>query len=108
MSGDVLGSVWYETEVSGWQGVWTRIGNTNEFDTKFTHPSGQTIGGRLTMEVQGNIVRIHRWKSWHVGYLRVCRYILTRLSNGQRQLSLHRPEQSANTHLSLERSHFLG
>ena len=74
MSGDVLGSVWYETEVSGWQGVWTRIGNTNEFDTKFTHPSGQTIGGRLTMEVQGNIVRIHRWNPDTWG---TCEYVGT-------------------------------
>jgi hypothetical protein len=61
MNTDVLGSAWDETEVDGWQGRWRRIGNTNEFDAQFTHPSGKIIGGRLRMTVEGNTVHIHRW-----------------------------------------------
>ncbi|WP_433685983.1 hypothetical protein [Nocardia sp. CA-119907] len=57
---DALGSVWYETEVDGWQGKWTRIAGTNEFSAEFTHPSGQRIGGRLSIRVDGRTVRIHR------------------------------------------------
>jgi len=58
-AGDVLGSVWHEEEVDGWKGVWTRVG-PNEFTAQFTHPSGQTIGGRLRMTVNGHEVNIYR------------------------------------------------
>ncbi len=58
---DVLGRVWYEQEVAGWQGVWTRVGNTNEFTANFKHPNGTTIGGRLKMTVSGNNLSIYRW-----------------------------------------------
>ena len=72
MKGDVLGRVWHEEEVSGWKGIWTRDGNTNEFNAEFRHPSGQTIGGKLSMEVQGNSVYIHRWNPGTWG---TCEYV---------------------------------
>jgi len=60
-SRDVLGRVWYEAEVAGWKGVWTRIGNSNQFNARFQHPNGTVIGGRLRIQVSGNSVRIDRW-----------------------------------------------
>ncbi len=57
---DMLGRVWYEQEAGGWTGVWTRIGASNEFDARFTHPSGRTISGRLRVAVNGHDVSIYR------------------------------------------------
>ena len=78
MSKDVLGRIWYEEEVSGWQGVWTRIGDTNQFEAKFRHPSGQQIGGKLKMEVVSNSVYIHRWNPGTWG---TCDYVGTFSAN---------------------------
>lgn len=71
---DVLGAVWYEEEVSGWKGVWTRVGRTNEFTAEFTHPSGERIGGRLRMTVNGDEVTIYRYNP---GMWGKCAYIGT-------------------------------
>jgi hypothetical protein len=61
MGDNVLGYIWRETESDGWQGVWTRIGDTNEFHAQFKHRSGQEIVGQLRMERNGHNLRIHRW-----------------------------------------------
>jgi hypothetical protein len=71
---DVLGRVWQEQEVAGWRGVWTRVGNSNEFTARFTHTNGGQIGGRLRMFVQGKTVKIERWNPGAAGR---CDYIGT-------------------------------
>ncbi len=59
---DRLGRVWYEQE-GGWQGVWTRRGNSNVFDARWTQ-SGQTpVTAVLTIRIQGNNVRVERRSS---------------------------------------------
>ncbi len=71
---DVLGQTWNESEVAGWRGVWTRIGTSNEFDARFTHPNGTSIGGKLRMEVDRRNVSIFRWNPGTWG---ICSYIGT-------------------------------
>ncbi len=60
MTTDLLGRIWYEEEVVGWQGVWTRRGTSNVFDGVWTHPNEPRIRGVLTVTVQGNEVYIRR------------------------------------------------
>ncbi len=71
---DVLGQTWNESEVASWRGVWTRIGTSNEFDARFTHPSGSSIGGKLRMDVDRRNLRIFRWNPGTWG---ICSYIGT-------------------------------
>ena len=69
-----VGSVWNESEVAGWRGLWTRIGSSNEFDAKFTAPSGVTITAKLRMEIDRRNVSIFRWNPGTWG---ICSYIGT-------------------------------
>lgn len=57
--GPNLGRVWEEEE-SGWRGVWTRRGNSNIFDARWTRPGATPVTAVLRMELQGNNVRIER------------------------------------------------
>jgi hypothetical protein len=64
MADPLLGYIWRENEVD-WEGVWNRkSGDTNEFHAHFKHlPTGKEIEGELTMERNGQDIRIHRWNA---------------------------------------------
>lgn len=70
---DVLGSVWYETE-SGWQGTWTRLGSSNQFQAVWTHPNGSTVHADLTITMAGNDVSIIRRDTFGPGVGQGCNY----------------------------------
>ena len=57
---DRLGTRWDEEEVAGWKGVWTRRGNTNVFDARWERPGSTAATAVLTIELNGNTVRIER------------------------------------------------
>lgn len=59
--GDVLGRLWNETE-SGWQGVWTRRGNSNIFDARWGSGT-RIVTAVMTINVTGNQVTIARRNS---------------------------------------------
>jgi predicted GNAT family acetyltransferase len=57
--GDLLGSVWQESE-NGWSGVWTRRGGSDTFDAVWTKDGGR-VTAVLTMQRTGaNTVSIYR------------------------------------------------
>lgn len=56
---DMLGIRWFEKE-HDWSGVWTRRGNSNVFDARWTHPIDSPITAVLTIYVNGNSVRVER------------------------------------------------
>lgn len=56
---DGLGQVWDETE-SGWQGVWTRRGDSNVFDAVWTHPNGSTETAVLTISLATGDITVTR------------------------------------------------
>ncbi|XID92300.1 hypothetical protein ACF3MZ_28170 [Paenibacillaceae bacterium WGS1546] len=60
--GDRLGRVWYEQE-GGWTGVWTRRGNSNIFDARWTMPGATPITAVLTINILGNNVQVLRRNS---------------------------------------------
>lgn len=66
--------MWNEAEAGGWTAVWTRLGTTNEFDARFSHPSGTSLGGRLVMNRDRRNVRIFRWNPGTWG---ICSYVGT-------------------------------
>lgn len=51
-------NVWDASE-NGWTGVWTRRGQSNQFDAVW-HKGGATVKALLTLTVQGNSVKIQR------------------------------------------------
>jgi hypothetical protein len=55
---DKLGTVWHSKEL-GWDGVWTRRGNTNVFDAVWTK-GPHTVTAVLTMEIRGSNLHISR------------------------------------------------
>ena len=57
-----LGTRWDEEE-NGWRGVWTRRGNSNIFDARWTRPGATPVTAVLRMQQQGNNVRIERRNS---------------------------------------------
>jgi hypothetical protein len=58
---DRLGTVWYEEE-SGWDGIWTRRGNSNVFDAIWT--AGNAAGTAvLTITIQDDRVTVIRGNS---------------------------------------------
>ncbi|MEK5059780.1 hypothetical protein BK126_27050 [Paenibacillus sp. FSL H7-0326] len=57
-----LGRVWYEQE-DGWSGVWTRRGNSNIFDARWTMQGAQDITAVLTINISGNNVQVLRRNS---------------------------------------------
>ncbi|MBT2602041.1 hypothetical protein J7E55_03060 [Bacillus sp. ISL-53] len=57
-----LGTRWDEEE-NGWRGVWTRRGNSNVFDARWTRPGVTPVTAVLRMQQQGNNVRIERRNS---------------------------------------------
>ncbi|QGQ48709.1 hypothetical protein E6W99_25415 [Metabacillus sediminilitoris] len=57
-----LGTRWDEEE-SGWRGVWTRRGNSNIFDARWTRPGATPVTAVLRMQQQDNNVRIERRNS---------------------------------------------
>lgn len=59
---DRLGRRWNEQE-GGWNGVWTRRGNSNVFDARWTQPGQRDVTAVLTIYLQGNNVRIERRNS---------------------------------------------
>jgi hypothetical protein len=65
-----LGHTWNEEE-SGWRSVWTRRGNSNVFDARFTGPAGQKASTVNTVTIEGNRISIKRTSSSD-GYL--CTY----------------------------------
>ncbi|WP_309088120.1 hypothetical protein [Domibacillus sp.] len=59
---DRLGRRWDEQE-GAWRGVWTRRGNSNIFDARWTQPGQTPVTAVLTITLQGNNVRIQRRNS---------------------------------------------
>lgn len=59
---DRLGRRWNVQE-DGWTGVWTRRGNSNVFDGRWTQPGQRDITAVLSIYLQGNNVRIERRNS---------------------------------------------
>jgi hypothetical protein len=59
---DRLGRRWNEQE-GGWRGVWTRRGNSNVFDARWTQPGQRDITAVLTITLQGNNIRVQRTNS---------------------------------------------
>ncbi|KKI91025.1 hypothetical protein WQ54_17170 [Bacillus sp. SA1-12] len=57
-----LGTRWDEEE-DGWRGVWTRRGNSNVFDARWTRPGATPVTAVLRMQLQDNNVRIERRNS---------------------------------------------
>lgn len=57
-----LGTRW-EVEEGGWRGVWTRRGNSNVFDARWTRQGARAITAVLRMQVQDNFVCISRRNS---------------------------------------------
>lgn len=57
-----LGTRW-EVEEGGWRGVWTRRGNSNVFDGRWTRQGANPITAVLRMQVQDNFVCISRRNS---------------------------------------------
>lgn len=57
-----LGRRW-EVQEGGWRGVWTRRGNSNTFDARWTRQGATPITAVLTMSQDGNNVRILRRNS---------------------------------------------
>lgn len=57
-----LGNRWV-VEESGWRGIWTRRGNSNVFDGRWTRPGATPVTAVLRMQQQGNQVRIERRNS---------------------------------------------
>lgn len=57
-----LGTRW-EVEEGGWRAVWTRRGNSNTFDGRWTRQGAQPITAVLRMDVQDNFVCISRRNS---------------------------------------------
>lgn len=58
---DRLGRQWRETE-SGWQGVWTRRGNSSVFEARWGSGPG-AVAAVLTISLAGNRVTIQRRSS---------------------------------------------
>jgi len=58
---DLLGQRWDEVELD-WQGQWTRRGNSNMFDARWTHPQHGLVTATLTVNVDagGNVVITRR------------------------------------------------
>jgi heat shock protein HslJ len=54
-----LGRFWLEQE-GPWHGVWTRRGNSNIFDARWTMPGAPAVTAILTINRQGNYVSIER------------------------------------------------
>lgn len=69
----ILGSVWNETE-SGWQGTWTRLGNTNQFQAIWQHPNGSLVRADLAMSVIGNHITVVRRDTFGPGVGQGCNY----------------------------------
>lgn len=65
---DDLGRVWRESEV-GWDGTWTRRGNSNVFDAVWTK-AGERETAMLTISIRGSEVSVLRDN----GRNRTCRY----------------------------------
>ncbi|WP_046176209.1 hypothetical protein [Domibacillus indicus] len=59
---DRLGRRWNEQE-GGWTGVWTRRGNSNIFDARWTQPGQQDVTAVLSISIDGNTVRVARRNS---------------------------------------------
>lgn len=57
-----LGTRW-EVEEGGWRAVWTRRGNSNTFDGRWTRQGAQPITAVLRIDVQDNFVCISRRNS---------------------------------------------
>ncbi|WP_449622283.1 hypothetical protein [Robertmurraya sp. Marseille-Q9965] len=57
-----LGTRW-EVEEGGWRGVWTRRGNSNTFDGRWTRQGSNPITAVLTIQVFGDFVSISRRNS---------------------------------------------
>lgn len=69
----ILGRVWQESE-AGWQGTWTRLGNSNQFNAIWTHPSGGVVRAFLTMTIVGNNVAVIRRDTFGSRVGKGCRY----------------------------------
>ena len=72
-----LGRTWNEQEL-GWHGVWTRLGNSNQFSATWTRPGGGRETALMTMTVRGANVTILRDQ----GQRGSCRYKGIMTSNG--------------------------
>lgn len=59
---DRLGRRWDEQE-GGWRGTWVRRGRSNIFDATWTHPGQKDVTAVLTIQLQGNAVRVERRNS---------------------------------------------
>ena len=57
-----LGTRWEEQE-GQWRGVWTRRGNSNTFDARWTMAGEEDVTAVLTIDIQGNFVNIRRRNS---------------------------------------------
>lgn len=57
-----LGRRW-DVQEGGWRGVWTRRGNSNTFDARWTRQGAAPITAVLRMQQDGNNIRIQRRNS---------------------------------------------
>lgn len=57
-----LGRIWHVQE-GGWNGVWTRRGNSNVFDARWTMPGAPEVTAVLTINIFGNNVQVLRRNS---------------------------------------------
>nr|WP_103625988.1 hypothetical protein [Bacillus thuringiensis] len=57
-----LGKLWLERE-GGWNGIWTRQGNTNVFDARWQHHANPDVTAVLTITRAGNNIYVARRES---------------------------------------------
>lgn len=59
---DKLGRRW-DVQEGAWRAVWTRRGNSNNFDGRWTQPGQTAVTAVLTITIEGNNVRVVRRNS---------------------------------------------
>jgi hypothetical protein len=69
-----LGTVWDEFEVGGWNGTWTRRGNSSTFDAVYRLSGYEDVISVLNISISGNSVSISRTDSSGESSMSSCRY----------------------------------
>jgi hypothetical protein len=73
---DRLGRRW-QTREGAWTGEWTRVGNSNRFKAVWTHPTSAPVMADMTVQIDGDNVRIERTDTESPQRGKGCSYIGT-------------------------------